>query len=432
MSELQYEVLVNDGLRRNREQRLPDGSPIISSPVASTLIYGEHDAVLVDPPFTYEQVSHVGDWIERSGKHLIAVYATHGHGDHWFGTDLLLQRFPDAAAYATEGTIAMMHQQGTEGRAQLWDVDFPGLIPPSPVVYQPIPVDGITLEGDRLYAVEVGHTDTDDTTVLHVPSIGLVVAGDVAYNGVHQYLLESAHGGVEAWLAALDKVEALQPRAVVAGHKNKDLGDDPAVLEQTREYLLNARRLLAEKPSPREYFDAMIALYPDRLNIGPVWYTAVALLPDHASGPSVRDEVADWFFDDYLATWIGVGAGTIARGPDFILDYWSAPLHWSDDQGSRWLLEPADVVAVLEQLQTRLRAEGYADTPVPDRRVRAYHDNGAAIEVIWSRSRADGTEIERLAAHFEITRGPAGWRIIGIQALPTTSDTLNDVWPQAN
>ena len=98
MSELHYEVLVNDGVRRHREQRLPDGSPIVSSPIASTLIYGEHDAVLVDPPFTYEQVQRVGDWIERSGKHLTAVYATHGHGDHWFGTDLLLQRFPDAVA----------------------------------------------------------------------------------------------------------------------------------------------------------------------------------------------------------------------------------------------------------------------------------------------------------------------------------------------
>ena len=103
-------------------------------------------------------------------------------------------------------------------------------------------------------AVEVGHTDTDDTTVLHVPSIGLVVAGDVAYNGVHQYLLESAHGGVEAWLAALDKVAALQPRAVVAGHKNKDLPDDPAIIDQTRDYLLNARRLLAEKLSPARVF----------------------------------------------------------------------------------------------------------------------------------------------------------------------------------
>jgi glyoxylase-like metal-dependent hydrolase (beta-lactamase superfamily II) len=373
-------------------------------------------------------VKRVGDWIEASGKHLTAVYATHGHGDHWFGTALLLQRFPDAVAYATTGTIAMMHQQGTVGRAELWDVDFPGQIPPSPVNYRTIPVDGIELEGHRLLAVEVGHTDTDDTTVLHVPSIGLVVAGDVAYNGVHQYLLESAHGGVDAWLVALDKVEALQPRAVVAGHKNKDLPDDPAIIEKTRDYLLNARRLLTESASPRAYFDAMIALYPDRLNAGPVWYTAVALL----GGRTVHDEVTNWFFDDYLTTWIGVGAGAIARGPEFILDYWSAPLNWSDDQGSRWFLDKPSVVGLLDALQTRLRAEGYADTAVPDRRVTVYHDNGAAIEVIWSRLRTDGTEIERLAAHFEVARGPEGWRIISIQAKPTTSDSLNAAWPQAN
>jgi glyoxylase-like metal-dependent hydrolase (beta-lactamase superfamily II) len=432
MSELHYEVLVHDGLRRHREQRLPDGSPIISSPVASTLIYGEHNAVLVDPPFTYEQVSRVGDWIERSGKHLTAIYATHGHGDHWFGTDLLLQRFSDAVAYATDGTIAIMHRQATEGRAQMWDVDFPGQIPPSPVVYKSVPVDGIKLEGHQLLAVEVGHTDTDDTTVLHVPSIGLVVAGDVAYNGVHQYLLESAHGGVEAWLAALDKVAALRPRAVVAGHKNKDLPDDPAILDQTRDYLLDALRLLAGKPSPQGYFDEMIALYPDRLNVGPVWYTAVALLSEPTGGSSVRDEVAHWFFDEYLSTWIGVGAGTIARGPEFILDYWGAPLHWNDDQGSRWIPDEPAVVTTLQQLQNRLRVEDYAYTSVPDQKVTVYHANGAAIEVIWSRRRGNGTEIERLAAHFEVARGQAGWRVVGIQALPTTSDSLNDAWPKAN
>ena len=45
-----------------------------------------------------------------------------------------------------------------------------------------------------LLPVEVGHTDTDATTMLHVPEIGLLVAGDVVYNGVHLYLTES--GGV--------------------------------------------------------------------------------------------------------------------------------------------------------------------------------------------------------------------------------------------
>ena len=77
MTELRYEVLVSDGIARNRSQRLPDGSPIVSSPLASTLIFGERDAVLVDPPFTREQVQRVGDWAEHSGRRLAYIYATH-------------------------------------------------------------------------------------------------------------------------------------------------------------------------------------------------------------------------------------------------------------------------------------------------------------------------------------------------------------------
>ncbi len=273
---LRYEVLVNDGVRRQRETTLPDGSPLISSPVSSVLVLGQQEAVLVDPPFTYEQIDRVADWIERSGKRLAYIYATHGHGDHWFGTARLLERFPGAVAYATEQTIAMMHRQATTGRAQVWDVDFPGLIPDSPVVFQA--TRGFELEGHRFEVIEVGHTDTDDTTVLHVPSIGLVVAGDVAYNGVHQYVLESRRDGFKTWLDALDIVETLRPKAVVAGHKNRELPDDPAIVGQTRQYLLDAQRLLDEKPTPREYFDRMLALYPDRLNPGPVWYGALGLL----------------------------------------------------------------------------------------------------------------------------------------------------------
>ncbi|MFE2543043.1 MBL fold metallo-hydrolase [Actinacidiphila glaucinigra] len=279
MTDLRYDTYVCDGLRRAQGPRLPDGSPIFSSPLTSTLVLGEEEAVLVDPPFTREQVRGVGDWIERSGRRLTHVYATHGHGDHWFGTDLLLRRFPGAVPYATEGTIGLMHRQAGEGRRTRWDVDFPGLIPDSPVVYRVVPDEGFALEGHPLHVVETGHTDTDDTTVLHVPSIGLVVAGDVAYNGVHQYLRESAGGGIDRWLTAIGTVLALNPRAVVAGHKDRTLPDDPVILEQTRDYLLDAQRLLAEKPRPRPFYDRMLRLHPDRLNPGPVWYSALALLP---------------------------------------------------------------------------------------------------------------------------------------------------------
>src|SRR5713226_3377931 len=49
----------------------------------------------------------------------------------------------------------------------------------------------LNLEGQDLVSVPLGFTDTASTTCLHVPSIGLIVAGDAAYNGVHLHLSES-------------------------------------------------------------------------------------------------------------------------------------------------------------------------------------------------------------------------------------------------
>jgi hypothetical protein len=100
----------------------------------------------------------------------------------------------------------------------------------------------------------------------------------VAYNGVHQYILEGGGGGLQEWLRAIDRVAGLNPRAVVAGHKNKELPDDPAILGETRRYLQDVIRLLDQKPTVREFYDQMIGLYPDRLNRSPVWYGALGLL----------------------------------------------------------------------------------------------------------------------------------------------------------
>src|SRR5215510_14151121 len=88
----------------------------------------------------------------------------------------------------------------------------------------------IDLEGHELVVVPLGHTDTDNTTCLHVPSIDLVVAGDAAYNGVHLYLAESNPQTRRGWIAALDKIESLNPRAVVASHKRPENEDDPKIL----------------------------------------------------------------------------------------------------------------------------------------------------------------------------------------------------------
>lgn len=279
LSDLGYFVFVADPIPQVTPAPLPTGEQAVTPPLASTLVFGERDAVLVDVPTTVAQAEQLADRVADTGKRLTHVFITHGHGDHWFGVSTLLRRLPDAEVVATARTVAMMGVQGSpELRAQLWDPIFPGQIGDTSVVARASQAGIIDLEGNQLRILDVGHSDTDDTSVLHVPSLDLVVAGDVAYNGVHQYLAESAGGGRAAWLAAIDAVEALTPHVVVAGHKDPDLDDDAArVLAGTRAYLQDAERVLAAEQTSAGFFTAMVERYPNLLNRGAVWLTAGAL-----------------------------------------------------------------------------------------------------------------------------------------------------------
>jgi glyoxylase-like metal-dependent hydrolase (beta-lactamase superfamily II) len=136
----------------------------------------------------------------------------------------------------------------------------------------------IDLEGHDLVAVELGHTDTDYTTCLNVPSIGLVIAGDAVYNDVHLYLAESNAKSRREWIAALDKIESLNPRAVIASHKRPDNDDNPRIIEETRQYIRDFNRIAEMSTTAQELYDKMLEIYPNRVNPGwALWSSARAV-----------------------------------------------------------------------------------------------------------------------------------------------------------
>jgi glyoxylase-like metal-dependent hydrolase (beta-lactamase superfamily II) len=273
---LSYDVFIAEPIPQNVTELVPNGDRRMFSPLSITLIYGEKDAVLVDPPLTIDQAEDVRHWVERRGKNITQIFATHGHGDHWFTAGILAERF-GARVVASAGTIKQMHRN-VSIREAFWDKLFPGQIPPAPVTAVTPEGNRFALEGHELFIVEVGHTDTDDTSVLHVPDLRLVVAGDVIYNGVHQYLSESGNGGRAAWRKAIDMVEALHPRRIIAGHKNKALDDDAArTIAETRQYLADADELWQTHTTALDFFQAMLDRYPRRLNPGALWSGAKAL-----------------------------------------------------------------------------------------------------------------------------------------------------------
>ncbi len=134
-------------------------------PIASTLIYGVRDAVLVDSFITVEQARAQADWVATKGKNLTTIYATHGHGDHFFGASVLLDRFPKARFVATPSAIQVMKEQvSPEYVAKFWESRFPNQLPKRLVIAEELRTNVLELEGESLLVVPLRFTDTAGTT----------------------------------------------------------------------------------------------------------------------------------------------------------------------------------------------------------------------------------------------------------------------------
>jgi len=241
------------------------------SPTPATLISGNKEAVLVDALWTVTQANDLADWIETviPGKRLTTVYITHGHGDHFFGLAILMKRFPGLRAVATPKVIEYM-KQSLEPRAyqRSWENLFPGQIQHENVIAEAMNADlTINLEGHILRAVEVGQSDTHDTTFLHVPDLKMVVAGDIVYNDVHPFLVEAnTHEKRQGWIASLRKIAELRPETVIAGHKRPGAVDGSNNIDATIEYIETFEKLLETAGSADQLFNEMKARYPTRIN----------------------------------------------------------------------------------------------------------------------------------------------------------------------
>lgn len=266
---LKWDVFMTPGIPIVASDMPPGVKEVYFQAMASTLIYGMRDAVLVDAFMTVKQANALADWVAASGKNLTTIYITHGHGDHWFGVEALLERFPNARAVATPNVVRIMRQHASPEILRIWKAGFPGQIPDRLVIAEELKGNVFDLEGHDLIAVELGHTDTDHTTCLNVPSIGLVVAGDAAYNDVHLYLVESKTQTRREWISALDKIESLNPRVVIASHKRPGNEDNPRIIEETRQYIRDFDRLAETTTTAQDLYDKMLELYPNRVN--PEW-----------------------------------------------------------------------------------------------------------------------------------------------------------------
>src|ERR1700677_3633916 len=145
---LSVNVFTAPGKAMVGERPRPFGEPLGFDPATSTLIFGEHDAVLVDAMTTVAEAEALADWIALHNRNLETIYITHAHFDHFYGLSVLLDRFPRARAITTPKTLNAMQIYLSPTVQRLARRLFPGQVATKLVPPEAYEQATFTLEGD--------------------------------------------------------------------------------------------------------------------------------------------------------------------------------------------------------------------------------------------------------------------------------------------
>lgn len=202
------------------------------------------------------------------GKKLKYIYTTHAHGDHFFGNPIILKDFPEAKSVTTSFVVDGIKEALTENNIAIWKGMFPGQLPDGQIVPEALPTNGeFSIDGCSLFGIDVVFSDTQNSSFLHVPSLDLVVSGDIVYGECFQHLGEAnTPEKRKHWLDALDQIASLEPSIVIPGHKRVSQSDGPYLIDLTREYIHAFEEEVRKWKDADKVEDAMKKRYPHRWN----------------------------------------------------------------------------------------------------------------------------------------------------------------------
>lgn len=197
------------------------------------LLSNETDAILFDVFMLREEAAELANTIEKTGKTLQAVMISHAHPDHFMGLDAIVERFHSARILSTPNVVADIEHDGPWILSLLQN-KLGTLGPKRLVVPEPVTDLVLHLGDTRLEIVEFGECEAKHIAALHIPSMQVMLAADLVYNGAHLYVAEKH---ITSWLARLEDVVAFAQNRVTKIYPGHGSAGDLGLVEQTRAYL---------------------------------------------------------------------------------------------------------------------------------------------------------------------------------------------------
>jgi glyoxylase-like metal-dependent hydrolase (beta-lactamase superfamily II) len=231
--------------------------------VASVIVTGKTDAVLIDAQWTLSSAHRVVAEILETGKDLKTIYLTHAHPDHYFGVGTIAEAFPKARVVAIPSEADIINKQFF-GKIEIWE----NVIGPHNVCRKTTHVDTITedfieLEGHRLEIISKVIGDMRYNTMVWIPAIKTLYASDVLFNQAHPFTCELTAEERKQWIKELDKIEKMGAEVIIPGHQKPGMHFDKSSLDFTREYLVATEEELARTHDVAGFYYAMAERFPE-------------------------------------------------------------------------------------------------------------------------------------------------------------------------
>ncbi|MEO6228602.1 MAG: MBL fold metallo-hydrolase [Ferruginibacter sp.] len=229
--------------------------------VASVIVSGKTDAVLIDAQFTLADAEVVAQKIKAIGKKLTSIYISHTDPDFYFGLEVFKKYFPEVTAYASPATVESI-KATAQKKLDIWGGRLGKAITSNVVLPQVLKGNSIELEGQQLEIV--GLEEFPSKTFVWIPSIKAVVGGINVFGTTFNLWMADAQTAEarKQWTNVLDKIESLNPAIVIPAHANNNSPFDISAVKHTKSYIQFYEEALKTNKTSEALIAAIKAKYP--------------------------------------------------------------------------------------------------------------------------------------------------------------------------
>ena len=231
--------------------------------VASVIVTGQTDAVLIDAQFTLSSAHRVIAEVLETGKDLKTIYVTHAHPDHYFGLGTIAQAFPKARVVATPSDANIITKQFSS-KVEHWATEFgPINIPRIIAKIEPLKENYFELEGNRIEIITELVGDMKYNAVVWIPSIKTLYGSDLLFNQAHAFTCELTAEERQQWIRDIERLEKMGAEVIIPGHQKPGMPFDSSSFTFTKDYIVATEEELARTSDVAGFYYAMVKRFPD-------------------------------------------------------------------------------------------------------------------------------------------------------------------------